>query len=331
MSTRIIAEVAQGYEGNPDYCIRYIEAAEKSGADAVKFQIVYADDVADPSYEYYNWFKQLEMDLSVWEEVREKARTHNIPFFTDVSGERAMAIAEKIQPDAIKLHASNFFNRTLIEQAFVNADRVFISTGGIEAGEISDLIKEITTWNTNTKLVLLCGFQAEPTPTENAMLRRITALKDSYPDVEVGFLDHTEGVSPDRIHVSAMALALRADWIEKHMTLERKLKLEDFVSALEPQEFAEYTTTLARLGKALGLNSLSLTEPERVYRDKAVKKVLAAHALSVGHVIKSDDVLLKRTSRASVFEGYHNPDKVIGSTIKTSLESGDVILKEHLE
>ena len=59
--TFIIAEAAQGYEGNPEIAKLLVIAAAKAGADAIKFQIIYADDIAVPNYQYYNLFKQLDI------------------------------------------------------------------------------------------------------------------------------------------------------------------------------------------------------------------------------------------------------------------------------
>ena len=131
MTTRIIAEIAQGYEGRPDYCDFYVRAAAKAGADAVKFQIVYADDVAEPGYQYYDWFKKLEMDISVWKAAKARATEKGILLFTDVSGDRALRVAEAIRPDGIKIHSSNFFNRAVIRKAFDIAGHVFVSLGGV--------------------------------------------------------------------------------------------------------------------------------------------------------------------------------------------------------
>ena len=122
MRTKIIAEAAQGYEGKVEYCDLYVKAAAKAGATAVKFQIVYADDTAEPGYQHYEFFKTLEMGVPIWQRIRALAADLDILFFADVSGERAMEVARAITPDGIKIHSSNFFNRPLIKQAFETAD-----------------------------------------------------------------------------------------------------------------------------------------------------------------------------------------------------------------
>ena len=61
MSLKIIAEIAQGYEGNLTQSKLFIKAAAFSGADLVKFQLVYADELCTKDYKYYDLFKSLEI------------------------------------------------------------------------------------------------------------------------------------------------------------------------------------------------------------------------------------------------------------------------------
>ena len=57
----VIAEAAQGFEGDPFVARLLVKAAAAGHADMVKFQLVYADELATPEYAYYGLFKQLEM------------------------------------------------------------------------------------------------------------------------------------------------------------------------------------------------------------------------------------------------------------------------------
>lgn len=328
MRTKIIAEVAQGYEGRPDYTMLLVKAAAKARADAVKFQIVFADDTAEPGYQYYDFYKQLEMDVEVWRAARELARSSGVQFFTDISGDRALAVAEAIRPDAIKIHSSNFFNRDLIRRAFAVADRVFVSLGGVTVDEIDALVAEVEGWGHGDRLGLLYGFQAEPTPTELTNLARIPALRARYPRVALGYMDHAPGDSDDQAHLSVMAMTLGIDWIEKHLTIDRFLEIEDYVSALEPREFARYVDTLNRLAAAMGDGALALNERELTYRDKAVKKLIAARALPAGAEVAAADLVFKRTARIEPGTGFHDPSAVVGRRLATALEAGAPFLEE---
>ena len=143
-------------------------------------------------------------------------------------------------------------------------------------------------------------------------------------------MDHAAGDSPDRVHISLMAMTLGADWIEKHITLSRFLEIEDYVSALEPDEFANYVATLARMETVFGPQTLALNDLEREYRDKSVKKLLAATDLSANSTVRPEDIVFKRTPRIAPFEGFHDPAHVVGRTLSVPVKAGDPILKESL-
>lgn len=330
MVTRIIAEIAQGYEGRADYCDFYVRAAAKAQADAVKFQIVYADDVSEPAYQYYDWYKKLEMDIGVWKAVKARAGERGIKLFTDVSGERAMRVADTIRPDGIKIHASNFFNRALIRKAFGIAGTVFVSLGGVAEDEIDGLLADVKKWGGLDRLTLLYGFQSEPTPVEASNIARLPLLRRRYPNVGLGYLDHVAGNDPDRVHVSIMAMTLGVDWIEKHLTLSRFLEVEDFVSAIEPDEFADYVATIRRLEKAFGPADMTLNDAEKRYRDKSVKKIIAARAIAKGHAVTLEDIELKRTPRIPAFAGIHDPSQVLGRALLRAIAAGEPILTEDV-
>ena len=59
MSIEIIAEVAQGYEGDRTLAKMLARGSMRAGADAVKFQLVFADELATPDYQHYKLFKSL--------------------------------------------------------------------------------------------------------------------------------------------------------------------------------------------------------------------------------------------------------------------------------
>ena len=78
--TYIIAEAAQGYEGSLDIAKLLIKAAQTANADAIKFQVVYADGVCEKNYEHYDLYKQLELSQEEWQEIRDFAKEKKLDF-----------------------------------------------------------------------------------------------------------------------------------------------------------------------------------------------------------------------------------------------------------
>src|SRR5437660_12454431 len=96
MRIEIIAELAQGFEGRPEQARLLVRASAAAGADAAKFQLVYADELATPDYQYYDLFRSLEMPDAVWEALAKYAQALNIALYVAVFGERSIALAERV-------------------------------------------------------------------------------------------------------------------------------------------------------------------------------------------------------------------------------------------
>ena len=57
----IIAEMANSHEGVLENAKKIVSAAAEAGADAIKFQKFFADELAEPNHEYYSLYKKLEI------------------------------------------------------------------------------------------------------------------------------------------------------------------------------------------------------------------------------------------------------------------------------
>jgi N,N'-diacetyllegionaminate synthase len=320
----IIAEAAQGFEGNPALASLLVRGASAAGADAIKFQIVVADEIAVPDHSYYDLYCRHEMPLEAWAKIRADAKAAGIDLVTDVYGPKGLEIARAIDVDGIKLHSLTFFEDVLTRSVLDTEKPVYVSIGGVTNEEIDTYVRQFQLVERGN-VTILFGYQAEPTPIDRNNLARMAALR-SLTGLEIGFQDHTEGTGPDTVTLSAVALGLGVRLFEKHITLDRELGMIDNVSALPPAEFGAYVQTLRRLTSAIGDASLNLSEEEIGYRNRAIKRVVARNDLEAGTRISADDILL---SRPSAPEGYFRPDAVIGRRVTRGITKCRGIGPEH--
>ena len=106
----IIAEIAQGYEGSFNISKKLISAAKKSTAHAIKFQMVYADELATKDYKYYKLFKKLEMSDNQWKTLIKQTKKEKIKFYLDIFGEKSLKKAINLKADGIKIHPTDLNN-----------------------------------------------------------------------------------------------------------------------------------------------------------------------------------------------------------------------------
>lgn len=326
----IIAEAAQGYEGDAALARLLVRAAAAGGADAVKFQVVYADELATRAYAYHDLFKNLEMPLSAWEAVAAEAKTRGIKLVCDVFGLQSLEVALALGADGVKVHATDFFNRPVVDTALARAPHVYFSAGGIEVTEIDEWLSRAGA-AALARLTMLYGFQAEPTPVGNNHLARLGALRARFPGLRLGFMDHAAGDADDAGWLGALALPFGVSVIEKHITLERSLQLEDYVSAATPTEFAAYVRRIRAAEAALGSAELTLSPTEREYRRKALKAVVAARALSEGTVLTVGDVVLLRAPLPDEGEVLRRPEQAVGRRLVRALAEAQPLLAGDLK
>jgi N,N'-diacetyllegionaminate synthase len=331
---KIIAEAAQGFEGDVSLACMLVRAAAFAKADAIKFQLVYADELATPGYAYYDLFHKLEIPDAGWAKVAREAREVGLELIFDVFGPRSVCLAKASGAAAVKIHTTDFFNHALVRQALSSFATVYFSAGGISVEEIEAFLHRYRSAGAQ-KLVMLYGFQAEPTAVTENNLRRLAALRGRFRGLRFGFMDHCAGDTDEAGWLAVLCLPYGIEVIEKHITLDRSLQLEDYVSALAPGEFGRFVARIRAAEAALGQSSLEPTEAERAYRRKVVKKVTATRDLAEEEVIGLDDVTLLRSALIQAPGGGANMleqlEDAIGRQTRRAIRVGEAIYQEDLK
>jgi len=325
----IVAEIAQGYEGDEKLAELLTTAAIACGADAVKYQLVYADELATPDYQYYDLFKQLEMSSAVWSAISKRIHENAQKVYFDIFGLDSLAVAKNVKADGVKLSTTEFYNRDLIVRALEQFDKIFISVGGIPVDDIDKLVASVLN-PFQDKICLMVGLQSEPTPLDQNNLLKFHSFKNRYPNYQLGFMDHSDGGSEDAFHLPLIALGMGISVIEKHLTLDRLLEIEDFVSGVAPQDFKHFVHLIKHYQLALGSESLELSTLETEYRKKATKVVVALTDLKKGQLLGKNDVGLKRTGIKSDSEFIRSLDNVLQKTLNQDVAKDSPIFQEQL-
>ena len=305
MNIEIIAELAQGFEGRPEQARLLMKAAASAGADAAKYQLVYADELATPDYKYYELFRSLEMGDDVWEGLSTYSAELGIQLHVDIFGQRSLELAAHIQVAAVKIHGTDIANIALLTAVAKSPiKKVLLGAGGAYSSELHQALDILT----EKDVIVLLGFQGYPTPNESNQIARVRLLADrfaqNYPNVSIGFSDHASPDNPLRFALAATAVGAGAKVLEKHLTLGKAMKLEDHESALNPDEFEEFTLTIRDCFEALGsekdLEDFGMAEAEHAYRKMIRRHVVASRDLNQGTKIAPADLVLKRTSSEQV-------------------------------
>lgn len=322
----LVAEIAQGYEGNEKLAELLVKGALSANADAVKFQLVYADELATPDYQYYDFFKTLEMKQSYWHKICSLVHEKGKKIYFDVFGYSSLEMAKEVGADGVKLSTTEFYNSQLFNAAILMFDNLYVSIGGIPVEDIDNKLSGLDSV-AEEKICLMYGFQSEPTPLERNNLAKLNLLKEKYPSYKIGFMDHSDGSLEDAFYLPLVSLGLGVDVIEKHITLDRELEIEDFVSGITPSEFSKFVELVRKYEPVFGEKSLELSAQEEEYRSKAAKSVVAIRNIKAGEVITEKDVALKRSSIAITMNSLLEIEMVLGKVLSVDVEMHMPILR----
>lgn len=328
MQTEIIAEIAQGYEGKETLAELLVKGAITAGADSVKLQLVYADELCVPYYPYYELFKSLEMPFAVWKKLETTVHGARRKMYFDIYGNRSLLTAKKLKADGVKISASDFYNTDLVHAAVDSFKKVFISCSGVPFEDLFDLLNSI---KAQGRVTLMYGFQAEPTDTKDNHLLRIGKLKEAYPKVSIGFMDHSEGSEEEAFFLPVMALGQGISCIEKHITLDYSLQIEDYVSGLTVDRFSRFVQIIRKMEPALGNAELVLIDKEIAYKKKAGKVAVAAKDLAKGTRLRKTDIALKRVGVVPSDLYFSKKEDVVGRTLSKSLSANKPVEKPFVK
>jgi sialic acid synthase SpsE len=301
MKNKIIAELAQGFEGDLMKAKLLVKAAASSGADIAKLQLVYADELATPDYLYYKLFKGLEMPDSSWKELFDYSKELNIELNFDIFGSKSLNLCQEIGIKGIKLHGTDITNVGLLKEVSVsNIKNIYLGGGGSNLEEIELAISILK----NKNIILLLGFQSYPTPNNDNQISRVSYLKEillkKYDNIEIGFADHADPNLSLGFALAATAVGAGATIIEKHLTLGKIMEMEDHESALNPDEFYDFTQTIRdcflAFGSTINSDNFGMSDSEKKYRKMIRRHVTSSKNLKKGAVLSAEDLVLKRTA-----------------------------------
>jgi N,N'-diacetyllegionaminate synthase len=327
MTCLIIAEMANAHEGDPAVARVIIEAAAAGGADAIKFQVFTADELAVPDFAQRAVYEQLQFPADTWGDLVAHARGLGLRVYADVFGSAGASLMNSMDVNGFMIHAADILNKPLLRQVGECGRHAILSMAGSTVREVSNALSLLESAGAPSVL-LMHGFQSYPTALEHSYLNRIRTLKQEFAR-PVGFASHIDGGSAEAVTLPMLAAAAGADAVEVHLTLDRAKKGYDYFSSLEPSAFAEMVRRLRAVEPALGGSSMEVTEVELVYRRKHRKWLVATRDMESGEVVREADIAFLRINDPPDTPPP-DPDEILGRAVRRRISQFSAIENEAL-
>ena len=158
-------------------------------------------------------------------ELYKYAKSKELDFVETLCAVGCLSLLKLFTPDKLKVASRDLTNTPLLKAMAETKIPIILSTGMAGKTELDNALDVITKHHENIS-ILHCVSQY-PTEYQNVNLRTITYLKQHYPKYTIGYSDHTIGIS-----TPLSAVALGAEIIEKHITLDRQMKGTDQIGSL---------------------------------------------------------------------------------------------------
>lgn len=330
----IIAEIGHNHQGNLKVALDMIKTAAQCGVDAVKFQkrdnnSLYTRSLYNKIYDNEDSFgltygqhrEFLEFDWDQYVALKECAEACGVEFMCTAFDFKSVDFLQKLGVGSYKLASGDLTNIPLLEYIARLRKPIFLSTGASSLEEVHIAHKAITKYH--NQLCLLHTVCTYPAEYEHLHLTVIKTMKQEFPDVIIGYSGHDNGIL-----ASVVACMLGARVIEKHFTINHSWKGTDHKFSLEPDGLRKQVRDLRRLDLMLGSPEKRIYDVEKNAKVKMGKSLYAKLALSPGHVLSPEDIVIK--SPGGGLEPY-NLEQVIGKKLKIRLEEEAMILAQHLQ
>ena len=330
--TFIIAEAGVNHNGSLEMAFQLIDVDVAAGADAVKFQTFKAEKIIAvnaPKAGYQTittssdetqleMVNRLELDETAHDQLYHYCRQRNIQFLSSPFDLESIDLLHRLGLEIFKIPSGEITNLPYLKKLGALNKRLILSSGMADLSEIEEALAVLTQVGTPLENITILHCNTEyPTPFKDVNLRAMLTIGCAF-GVAVGYSDHTNG-----IEVAIAAVALGADVLEKHFTLDRNLPGPDHRASLEPDELKAMVQAIRNIEKALG-DGIKRPSPSEVKNKSVVRKSLvASRPIKTGELFSADNITAKRRGTGISPMRW---DEVIGRPAKADYERDDLIL-----
>lgn len=300
--TIIIAEAGVNHNGSIEMAKQLIDAAAIAGVDYVKFQTFKAEklvtkDAKQAEYQQRNaaadsqltMLKKLELSKEEHEELIGYCQEKGVRFLSTAFDMESVEYLHSLNLGLWKIPSGEITNYPYLVKIAQYGQPVILSTGMSTMDDIEQTIDVLCANGLTKEQITLLHCNTEyPTPMQDVNLRAMQQMKERF-GVKVGYSDHTQG-----FEVPIAAVALGAEVIEKHFTLDRTLPGPDQKASLEPQELKAMVSAIRNIEQALGDGEKRVSDSERKNIEIVRKSIVAARDIRRGEILTEENLTTKR-------------------------------------
>ncbi len=282
------------HQGDVDYLLKLVEASKTAGAQGIKFQVLADYDAfISRSNPHYEPFKKTLIASENWLKVFERCKSLDLDIIYMPCDIQAATFANTLYKSFIKyldIHPVNFLFDPILSLIKKSEIPVILGMGGRTEVEVTH---KINYFGEQIK-VLMFGHQAFPTQFYESAIHKIPLLKTKFPDISIGYADHSPFDSEWGRNLQSVAYLLGARFFEKHIALEAGVERFDYLTSCSQEQISDMIQDLRHLQeKSVEFNYLNTLNPAETKYTSRQLKAVTNNKLNAGDIIKPDDISYK--------------------------------------
>jgi N-acetylneuraminate synthase len=285
----VVAEIGCNHKGDMAVARDLIETAARfAKADFAKFQkrcnreLLTAEEYNTPhpnpvhSYgaTYGEHREFLEFDVHQHRQLKRWCEEFGIGYSTSVWDMTSAREMVELGPSMLKVPSACNLHFPMLEFLARNfSGEIHISLGMTTPEEQEQIVRLMESLHAQDRVVLYACTSGYPVPFEQVHLLEVTRLRELYGHrvKAIGFSGHHLGIAVD-----VAAVALGAQWIERHFTLDRTWKGTDHAASLEPDGLRKLVRDVRAVSTALTYKPTGIVDIEVAQRAK-LKRLPGVH------------------------------------------------------
>ncbi len=327
----IIAEIGGNFT-TFEQAKRLIDAAAECAVDAVKLQTYRAETLSSKNAMFdmentgvtsqYNLFQKYEIDESLHHDVFEYAKSKKLDWFSSPSHETDVDLLEKFNVGVHKIGSDDAVNQPLLRYVAKTGKPILLSTGMCTLAEVRESVETILAEG-NEQLILLHAITSYPTHPENVNLSSMVTMMNEFPNLDVGYSDHT--LSP----VACLcAVAMGARVIERHFTYDKNADGPDHMLSASPEEMKWLVDAVRAFEIMRGSGIKCPADSEKKTRRNNRKSVVLLRDIDLGEKLTRNDIAIKRPGYGIEPKYF---EQLIGKVVHSALKKDSVLTWDNLE
>ena len=323
-----VAEFNTSHFGDEQIAKEMINISREIGVNCVKFQSWSTHTLYSKTYYESNpiakrFVRKYSFDEATLSRLASYCVESSIGFMsTPYSMNEVNFLLNKCKVPAIKMASMEINNLEFIKDVALTGSAIILSTGMADLAEITEAVEQVIKTGNDNLCLLHCVSQY-PTELKSCNINNIKMLKNTFPEIEIGYSDHTLS------HFAAeAAVSIGASLIEKHFTLDKTKIGMDNQMASEPSEFKEMIKNCLNIHECLGKYERVVSKEEKKQQQNMRRSLVYKKDFSAGKILGKNDIIFKRPGTGLPPNSVAN---IIGKKLLKDVDGDTLLMFDDLK